>query len=158
MDKRDNIMADEEKQIINEKEKALDYVENIISSMRDASFKCKEFCILICSAFLTIFATVNPTPKMMVLMCAPILLIFWIIDSGYLSKERLFRKEYNNIVENKYLEQKKSPLLFKTRIGFRKGVWNVIKAMFTSFSTIMLYLPLITLSLVFGLLLIKGCI
>lgn len=143
---------------MDEKEKALDYVENIISSMRECSFKCKEFCILICSAFLTIFATVNPTPKLMVVLCAPVLFIFWVIDSGYLSKERLFREEYNNIVTNKYLEKNESPLLFKTRIGFFNGVWNVIKTMFNSFSTVLLYFPLIVLSLVFGLLLINGCI
>ena len=148
----------EEKQSFNEKEKALDYIESIIASMRDASFKCKEFCILICSAFLTVFAIVVPTPKLMVLLCAPVLVVFWIVDSAYLSKERQFRKEYKNIVEDKYLEEKKSPLLFNTKQGFWKDVWNVIQAMFNSFSTVLLYAPLTMLSVVFGMLLLNGCL
>ena len=140
----------------NEKEKALDYLESIIASMRDCSFKSKEFCILICSAFLTIFATVNPTPKMMVILCSPVLLIFWIIDSAYLSKERTFRDIYNRVVEEKYLDDKESPLIFKNKLGFWTKIGRFFKAMLFSFSTIVLYLPLIILSLVFGILLLGG--
>ena len=149
---------EETPQKFNEKEKALDYIESIIASMRDASFKCKEFCILICSAFLTVFAIVVPTPKLMVLLCAPVLIVFWIVDSAYLSKERQFRKEYKDIVEDKYLEEKKSPLLFNAKQGFWKDVWNVIKAMFNSFSTVLLYVPLVLLSVVFGSFLLTGVI
>ena len=149
---------EETPQKFNEKEKALDYIESIIASMRDASFKCKEFCILICSAFLTVFAIVDPTPKLMVLLCALVLLVFWVVDSAYLSKERAFREEYKKIVQNEFLGEKKSPLLFNTKKGFWKDTWNVIKAMFTSFSTALLYGPLFVLSFVFGALLLSGCI
>lgn len=149
---------EEATQTFNEKEKALDYVENIITSMRDASFKCKEFCILICSALLTIFVTIDPTPKMMVLLCALVLLVFWVVDSAYLSKERAFREEYKKIVQNEFLEEGKSPLLFNTKKGFWKDAWGVVKSMFTSFSTTLLYGPLFVLSTVFGILLVEGCI
>lgn len=138
-----------------EQTKALDYIETIINSMREASFKCKELSILICSAFLTIYATVNPTPKLMVILCAPVLFLFWIIDSFYLYKEREFRNEYKRIVSGK---KEGNPLLFSAKLGFKKGLLPFIKSMFASISTIGLYLPLITASVVVGALLLKGCI
>lgn len=142
-----------------EQSKALDYIENIVSSMRDASFKCKEFSIIICSAFLTIYATVNPTPKMMVLLCAPVLLIFWIIDSFYLFKEREFIKEYKRIVKMTEDEMKsKNPLLFSAKLGIKKGLIPYFKSLCWSMSTIALYLPLIIASVLCGILLLKGCI
>ena len=146
------------KELFDEKEKALDYIENIISSMRECSFKCKEFCILICSAFLTIFATVNPTPKLMVILCVPVLLIFWIIDSAYLSKERSFRKKYNDVVLNKFIESNCSPLMFKKEVAFWTKIGSFFKAMFGSFSTVLLYFPLILLAVVFGTLILNGCL
>lgn len=141
-----------------EKSKALDYIQNIISSMRDASFKCKEFSILICSAFLTIFATVTPTPKLMVLLCAPVLLLFWIIDSFYLYKERLFRNEYTRIVETNYEEKDSSPLHFSAKLSKGKAFCGYLKAMFGSISTILLYGTLFVSSLTVGILLLKGII
>lgn len=142
-----------------EQYKALDYIENIIVSMRDASFKCKEFAVLICSAFLTIFATVNPMSKMMVLLCAPVLFLFWIIDSFYLYKERLFRNEYKRIVlmtEEDAIT--KSPLLFSAKLGFKKGVVPYLKSLLCSISTTGLYFPLLFASLTIGILLQTGVI
>lgn len=140
-------------------EKALDYIENIIISMREASFKCKEFSILICSAFLTIFATVNPTPKLMIILCAPVLLLFWIIDSSYLFKERIFRDEYKRIAKMTEGDLKKvNPLLFSSKVGFTDSIVRFMKSMLCSFSTILLYGPLMTASLVVGTLVMKGCI
>jgi len=137
--------------------KALDFIESTIVSMRDASFKCKEFAILICSAFLTIFATVSPTPKLMVLLCAPILILFWAIDSFYLYKERQLRREYKRIVEmTDEGMTSKSPLLFSTKLGFKGGFLPYIKSLFCSVSTTALYLPLVIVSLVCGFLLLKG--
>lgn len=138
-----------------EQAKALDYIETIVNSMREASFKCKEFAILICSAFLTIYATVNPTPKLMILLCTPVLFLFWIIDSFYLYKEREFRNEYKRIVNGK---KDGSPLLFSAKLGFKKGFVPFIKSMFASISTIGLYLPLIVASSIVGTLLLVGCI
>lgn len=138
--------------------KALDFIESTIVSMRDASFKCKEFAILICSAFLTIFATVNPTPKLMVLLCTPILFLFWVIDSFYLFKERQFRNEYKRIASMAEEEMKtNNPLLFSAKLGFEKGFKPYMKSLFCSVSTTALYGPLVIASLVCGILLLKGC-
>lgn len=139
-----------------EKEKGLDFIESIIASLRDASFKCKEFSILICSVFLTIFATVNPTPKIMVLLCAPVLLLFWVIDSFYLMKERNLRKEYKRIVLLECTEGDVSPLLFNTKLPFFEAIKRFLSSMFVSISTTLLYVPLISSAIVFGILLING--
>lgn len=141
-----------------EKSKALDYLENIISSMREASFKCKEFCIIICSAFLTVFATVDPTPKMMVILCSPIVLLFWILDSCYLAKERKFKAEFKRIALLSEEDlSKENPLLFSVKTGnFFKFCGSVIKAMFNSFSTVLLYGCMFGASLGFGIYLLNS--
>ena len=135
-----------------EKNKALDYIEAIISSMRDCSFKCKEFCILICSAFLTIYATVEPSPNLMVILCAPVIAVFWVIDSCYLAKDRTFRKEYRRIVEMSAEEEKNNnPLLFSGKTC----LLQYLKSMFWSFSTAPIYGLLEIASVVFGVILLK---
>lgn len=106
--------------------------------------------------FLTIFATASSNPKIMVLLCAPILFLFWIIDSFYLMKERVLRKEYRRMALLKDVEGNASPLLFETKLPFLASIRAFIAAMFVSISTTLLYLPLFTSSLVFGILLING--
>ena len=141
---------------MNEKQfKALDYIESLIQSMRKCSFRCKEFAILICSAFLTIFATINPTPKIMIILCVPILMIFWIMDSFYLAKERVFRKEYKRIATLKNVLDV-NPLLFSTKSI--NPIKDYIKALFCSFSTSLFYLTLIVISLIFGVLILNEII
>lgn len=140
-----------------EKVKALDYIESIVISMRECSFKCKEFCIIICSAFLTIFGTVQPTPKIMILLCSPVILMFWIIDAFYLYKERLFRDEYKRIASNSYSEKDVSPLLFSAKLNSRRlSFCKYLRAMFKSVSTTFVYSLLLCSSLVFGILLLVG--
>lgn len=135
-----------------EKSKALDYLENIIGSMRDCSFKCKEFCILICSAFLTIYATVQNTPKLMIILCVPVIFLFWLIDSSYLSKEKFFRKQYLKIVNTNYKENDCSPLEFSKDENETKGekAKRFFGSMFCSFATVPIYLSLLAAALTFG--------
>ncbi len=140
-----------------EKEISLQFIENIITSMREASFKCKEFCILICSAFLTVFAATELRATMMVIMCCPIILLFWIIDSFYLCKERILRDEYKRIAQADYEEGDNSPLLFSTKLMSKKEECKAyFKAMVKSISTIVVYLSMLLFSAIFGILLLIG--
>ena len=140
-----------------ERSKSLDYLQGIISSMRECSFKCKEFSILICSAFLTLFGTVNPTPKIMVLLCSVVLCIFWFFDSFYLCKEKLFIEEFQRISKmSEEEEEKANPLLFSAKPGFKQEIKVFLKSAFASVSTIVIYLPLVLTSGVFGILLLLG--
>ena len=137
-----------------EKAKAIDIIEGAISSMRDSSFKCKEFCILLCSAFLTIFATVTPTPKMMIILCTPVALVFWLFDSFYLYKERIFRSEYKRIASTEYGENESTPLLFNTKLHGKGKLKEMMKVLFFSLTTSLFYFPLLAGSLIFGLILL----
>lgn len=138
-----------------EKEMSLQFIENTITSMREASFKCKEFCILICSAFLTVFAATELRAKIMVILCCPIVLLFWVIDSFYLSKERILRDEYKRIASTDYKNDDSSPLLFSTKLSSKKEECkNHFKAMLKSVSTLVVYVPMFILSSIFGTLLL----
>lgn len=139
-----------------EKEKALEFIENTIGSMRESSFKCKELCILVCSAFLTIFATVNPRPKLMILLCSPIILLFWIIDSFYLATERTMREEYKRVASIDFKEGDVKPLLFNVKLHGLDRIKSHLGSFFCSVSTTILYAPLFLASLVFGTLLLVG--
>ena len=81
------------------------------------------------------------------------------IDSFYLYKERTFRKEYKRIAEMEATdEEKHNPLLFSGKLKLKVAVIEYLKSMFKSVSTIAVYLPLIIISLVFGILLLGGII
>ena len=137
-----------------EKSKAIDIIENTISSMRDSSFKCKEYCILICSAFLTIFATVNPSPKLMIILCAPVAFLFWLFDSFYLYKERILRNEYKRIASTNYMENDSTPLLFSTKIQGKVKRKETVRALFFSLTTSLFYFPLLGCSIICGLMIL----
>lgn len=139
-----------------EKIKALEFIESIIASMRESSFKCKEFCILICSAFLTVYATAASSPKLLVFLCAPVLVLFWLLDSYYLYKERVLRTEYKRIASSVFKEDDCSPLLFHTRVKGKGKSRIVLKAMFISVSTGFFYLPLLICSIIFSFVLLNG--
>ena len=133
-----------------EKAKALDYVEVIIASMREASFKCKEFCIVICSALMTVYAALKQTSSLFIFLCTLVLLLFWLLDSFYLYKERILRTEYRRIASMNYEQGDTTPLLFNTRVIGKEMIKGILKALFCSVSTGMLYLPLVILSICFG--------
>ena len=76
------------------KYKYLEMLQGIIARMASCSFRCKEFYFAIISAILGIFA-VNIRDNYIVLYVgvAPCV-VFWILDSYYLTQERAFRKLY----------------------------------------------------------------
>ncbi len=75
--------------------KYLEFIQGIINRMAECSFKCKEFCILICSAILAVFASIESHPGFLLLICDLPIIVFWLLDSYYLWQERGFRNTYN---------------------------------------------------------------
>ena len=77
------------------KMKYLEFVQGIINRMAECSFKCKEICILVCSAILAIFASIESHPGFLLLICDLPIIVFWLLDSYYLWQERGFRNTYS---------------------------------------------------------------
>ena len=115
-----------------EKIKHLEFIQNIISRMNTNSFQIKGITATIISALLAISLS-EKNIDFLIISIFPII-IFWLLDSYYLSQERKFIGLYNDIIndqENKYkifkmdISKYKSGkfqfinvLLSKTIIGF----------------------------------------
>ena len=96
-------MDKEEKRI-----RYLEFIENIISRMANCSFRCKEFCILSITGLLAVYASISAHPNFIILFCLFPSLLFWIMDSYYLYKERLYRLLY---IKNQVFEKEEKQSL-----------------------------------------------
>lgn len=86
-----------------EKIKHLEFIQNIISRMNTNSFQIKGITATIVSALLAISLS-EKSIDFLIISIFPII-IFWLLDSYYLSQERKFIGLYNDIIndqENKY--------------------------------------------------------
>ena len=77
------------------KAKYLEFVQGIINRMAEDSFKCKEFCILIISAMVAVYASVGNDARLIVVLCGVPILLFWSLDAFFLRQEKGFRELYN---------------------------------------------------------------
>ena len=75
--------------------KHLEFIQNIITRMNTNSFQLKGACLVIVSSFLAIFAST----KIELFFLAAIFptLIFWFLDTYYLTQERKFRGLYDDV-------------------------------------------------------------
>lgn len=137
-------MDKEEKKI-----RYLEFIENVISRMADCSFRCKEFCILIISALLAVYASVESHPVLIIFACAVTTFIFWCLDSFYLFKERQYTHLYK---ENNDVAKEITVFELKVEGTFKK----YLSAMFKSISTLPMYLFLICGMIFLGLAFSKG--
>lgn len=85
--------------------KHLDYLQSTISRMATHQFQIKGWLIAIDTAILTIFANSfkqdgGPNPYFLLIAIFPTLL-FWVLDSRFLSMERRLRKIYMDVAEHK---------------------------------------------------------
>ena len=82
-------------------EKHLEFLQNNITRMNQCSFQIKNWAITIVSAFIAAYvATISDTTsgnKLFILAAVIPSIIFWILDSLYLSKERKFISMYNDV-------------------------------------------------------------
>lgn len=141
--KKESNMDKEEKGI-----RYLEMIENIISRMAESAFRCKEFCILIVTGLLAVYATLSEKNANVILCCLVPELVFWILDSFYLFKERLYRELYES---NKIIDRE-NVVDFKLKATSKNvgcAILNYLKAMFWSISTVFLYGLLIASTIVF---------
>ena len=86
---------------MNINEKHLEFLQNNISRMNQCSFQMKGWSITIVAAFIaayvsTINVSTNQGNNLFIITAIVPTIIFWILDSLYLSKERKFIGMYND--------------------------------------------------------------
>lgn len=119
-----------------EKLKHLDYLQNNVSRMNQCSFQTKGLEIAIIAALLAIYATSisaeKPAGNAIFIFVAVIpSLLFWVLDSYYLAKERDYRKLYDLVADLEQSEKEIKPFCLDTSVlvdeqsGFFKTMWSV---------------------------------
>ena len=83
-------------------EKHLEFLQNNIARMNQCSFQMKGWSITIASALIAVFVSTisdqNPGSKIYLLVAIAATVLFWCLDSLYLSKERRFIGMYNDLI------------------------------------------------------------
>jgi hypothetical protein len=119
--------------------KHLEFIQNIITRMNTNSFLVKGWNITIVSALIAIYAS-NQNICILLIGIIPTIL-FWFLDTYYLTQERKFRGLYNDVAgvsanPKNLKEFEMNPDLYK---GGKYRYFNV----FRSRTIWVLYLPLI---------------
>ena len=81
-----------------EKIKHLEFVQNVITRMNTNSFQLKGWVITIVSALLALYASSDNVLYIFVAI-VPVV-VFWCLDAFYYKQERLYRKLYQDIVND----------------------------------------------------------
>ena len=110
--------------------KEIDLVQAVVTRMANTSFLIKGWSVTMMTF---IFAT-KSEPKALPLVFVPILL-FWVLDAYFLQQERLYRKLYQWIVENRMLSDKYLFSLSTARVKDQKK--SLLRVMFST--TIMVF-------------------
>lgn len=110
--------------------KEIDLVQAVVTRMANTSFLIKGWSVTMMTF---IFAT-KSEPKALPLVFVPILL-FWVLDAYFLQQERLYRKLYQWIVENRMLSDKYLFSLSTARVQDQKK--SLLRVMFST--TIMVF-------------------
>ncbi len=118
--------------------KHLDYIQSTITRMSSNQFQIKGWLIAIDTAILTIFANSfkeadGPNPYFLLMAIFPTLM-FWIMDSRFLSMERRLRKIYEDVAAHKETV-KPFDMPIKNYSG---GSFSILKCM-VSFGNILVY-------------------
>lgn len=87
----------------NVNEKHLEFLQNNISRMNQCSFQMKGWAITLASALVAVFAATLSKEnvcgnRIYIFVAVASTILFWILDSMYLSKERKFVGMYNDVI------------------------------------------------------------
>jgi hypothetical protein len=106
----------------------LTIVQSVISRMASNSSSCKTWCLSLVSAIMVVVAD-KGTPNYIWISGVPILL-FLILDSYYLSLERLFRGVYNDFIRTLHHGRATVDdiVLVGAHGGWRPASVNILKA------------------------------
>ena len=129
--------------------KHLEFIQNIITRMNTNSFQIKGMAIAIVSALLAVYAS-EKNPDFLLVTIFP-LILFWFLDSYYLTQERKFRGVYNDLLKgnpNNLKPFEMRPDLYK---GGKYSFWSVFfsKTIWTIYLTVSVIMTLIFLYLKF---------
>lgn len=129
---------------MDEKIKHLEFVQNVIARMNVNSFQLKGWMITIVSALLALYVSTEKSLYVFVAVIPDIL--FWCLDAYYLKQEKLYRKLYQDIVNNSV-----SPFDMNANrydVSYRKVYWS--KTVAGLYFTIAIILLLLGLFLIFN--------
>jgi len=114
--------------------KHLEFIQNRITRMNTNSFQIKGMTITIVSALLAIYAS-GKNPDFIIITIFP-LILFWFLDTYYLTQERKFRGLYNDLVK----ENTNSLKPFEMRSDLYKGGKYSFWSVFFSKTIYLIYL------------------
>ena len=126
---------------MNPNEKHLEFIQNIITRMNTNSFQIKEWAVGIISALLAIYAASKN--EYFILTAIFPAVVFWFLDSYYLSQERKFRGLYNDVAGVSDNPNDIKPFSMKTEL-YVVGTYSYWDS-FRSPTVSGLYLPVIYL-------------
>lgn len=121
-------------------QKHIDILQGIINRMAANSSHCKTWCVTLISAIM-IFSLKEKNGDIALLSFIPLILFFY-LDSYYLSLEKDFRDSFNEFVKKLHEGTLTTDSIFKIRIknnGFIKRPLVTFKAAFDSPSTLPFY-------------------
>ena len=120
--------------------KYLEMIQNIIERLARNSFQIKAWAATIFTA--TIILTYSIINTLIFIVLIAVISLFWALDSYYLKQERLFRKLYEEKVDqfNNALEKDKIEMFDMNVSNYQ--VKNVFKTMF-SISELLYYIAII---------------
>lgn len=127
--------------------KHLEFIQNIITRMNTNSFQIKGMAVTIVSALLAIYAS-EKNPDFILITIFP-LILFWFLDSYYLTQERKFRGVYNDLLKdnpNNLKPFEMRPDLYKGgkysfwSVFFSKTIWTIYLIVILVMVAIYLYL------------------
>lgn len=124
--------------------KHLEFIQAIITRMNSNSFQIKGWMITLTSALLAVYASTSK--ELFVLICLFPVIIFWFLDSYYITQERKFRGLYNDIAEITNTQADLKPFEINPSF-YTEGDYRFFKA-FTSRTLLSLYLPLLLLLII----------
>ena len=131
-------------------EKHLEFLQNNISRMNQCSFQMKGWAIALASALVAVFAATLSDKnvsnnRIYIFVAIASTVLFWVLDSMYLSKERKFVGMYNDVigVNTKSKQKRQSLSNYEIPLGKYKG-WKycVFRAMISP-TEIVLYTAIV---------------
>jgi len=120
-------------------EKHLEFIQNIVTRMNTNSFHIKGWAVTIVSALLAIYA--SSKNEYFILAAIFPAVVFWFLDSYYLSQERKFRGLYNDVAGVSETPRDIKP--FAMRPDLYVGGKYSYYSSFWSRTIVALYLPVV---------------
>ena len=127
-------------------EKHLEFLQNNISRMNQCSFQMKGWAITLASALVAVFAATLSNEnacnnRIYIYVAVASTVLFWVLDSMYLSKERKFVSMYNDVIgiSNGSKQKQQTLANFEIAVGKYNGWRHCIFRAMLSPTEIILY-------------------